>query len=88
MQYRFRPTLGPNVAAIICEIRRYWAILEKIVKIRDNIRRYWADIKQYRLYYMGISKEYSNVDISMGYSHYSSHSIPLLYIIVEDIHLV
>ena len=38
----FRPTLGPNVAAIICEIQRYWAILEKIFKIHGDIRRYWA----------------------------------------------
>ena len=27
-----RPTLGPNVAAIICEIWRYWAILGDISK--------------------------------------------------------
>ena len=27
-----RPTLGPNVAAIICEIWRYWAILGDIRK--------------------------------------------------------
>ena len=37
-----RPILGPNVAAIICEIRRYWAILEKIFKIHGDIKRYWA----------------------------------------------
>ena len=47
-----------------------------------------SDIKQYWLYYMGISKEYSNMGISTGYNDYSSHSIALLYIIVEDIHLV
>ena len=38
----FRPILGPNIAAITCEIRRYWAILEKIFKIHGDIRRYWA----------------------------------------------
>ena len=37
-----RPTLGPNVAAIICEIRRYWAILEKYFKIHGDIGQYWA----------------------------------------------
>ena len=41
-QAKIRPTLGPNVAAIICEIWRYWAILEKIFKIHGDIRRYWA----------------------------------------------
>ena len=35
-----RPTLGPNVASVICEIWRYWAILEKIFKIHGDIRRY------------------------------------------------
>ena len=45
--------MDPNVAAIICEIRRYWAILEKIFKIHGDIRRYWAilgilgDIRRY-----------------------------------------
>ena len=105
-----RPTLDPNVAAIICEIWQYWAILEKIFKIHGENRRYWAilgdtgryqailgdirrywaiwsDIKQYRLYYMGISNV-QQYGISMGYNDYSSHSIPLLCIIVEVIHLV
>ena len=40
--FKKRPTLGPNVAAIICEIRRYWAILEKIFKIHGDIRQCWA----------------------------------------------
>ena len=48
-----RPTLGPNVAAIICEIWRYWAILgdiRKIFTIHGDIRRYQAisgDIRRY-----------------------------------------
>ena len=53
-QKHFRPTLGPNVAAIICEIWQYWAILEKIFKIHGDIsgdiRRHWAilgDIGRY-----------------------------------------
>ena len=36
-----RPNLGPNVAAIICEIWRYWAIL--------------GDIRKKYLKYMAIS---------------------------------
>ena len=42
MRAILRPTLGPNVAAIICKIGRYWAILEKIFKIHGDIRQYWA----------------------------------------------
>ena len=48
----WRPTLGPNVAAITCDIQRYWAILEKIFKIHSDIRRCWVsllgDIGQYQ----------------------------------------
>ena len=46
-----RPTLGPNVAAIICEIRRYWVILEKIFKLHGDIRRYWAILCDTGRYY-------------------------------------
>ena len=48
--------------AISADIRRH---------VLGDIRQYWvilSDIKQYRLYYPGIS---------MGYNDYSAHRIPL-----------
>ena len=45
-----RPTLGPNVAAIICEIWRYWKKSLKYMAISGDIRRHWAilgDIQGY-----------------------------------------